>query len=51
MPSKALKTLKKFNAKSNIMKKKQKKKYDYSAISIKAEGDASYHSLGHASEI
>ena len=37
MASKALKTLKKFNAKSNIMEKKQKNKYDYSAISIKAD--------------
>ncbi len=37
MPLKALKTLKKFNVKNNIMKKKQKNKYDYSAISIKAD--------------
>ena len=42
MPSKALKTLKKFNAKSNIMEKKQKNKYDYSAISIKADVAVSF---------
>jgi len=37
MASEALETLRKFDAKSKIMEKKQKNKYDYSAISIKAD--------------